>query len=135
MARPLLEQVATAGGTGAPFVLTAADDLGQRFQDALDKIRGSALPCEFVIPPSNSGTIDFGKVNVRFKGAAAEEDIPYVASLDRCDPVRGGWYYDRAPAMAAPTRVLVCPASCNRYKADPDASVSLVFGCKTKVIE
>jgi hypothetical protein len=134
MARPLLEQLATAGGTGAPFVLTATDDLGQRFQEALDKIRGSILPCEFMIPPS-TGTIDFGKVNVRFKGAAAEEDILYVASVERCDPLRGGWYYDVPPATETPTRVLVCPASCNRFKADASASVSLAFGCKTKVIE
>jgi hypothetical protein len=133
-ARPLLEQLATAGGTGAPFVLDAADDLGQRFQEALDKIRGSALPCEFMIP-AGTGAIDFGKVNVRWKGAGVEEEVPYVGAVDRCDPMRGGWYYDVSPAMGTPGRVLVCPASCARFKADPGAKVSLVFGCKTKVIE
>jgi hypothetical protein len=136
MASPLLQQLATAGGTGMPFVLTAGDDLGQRFQEALDKIRGSALPCEFMIPaPSGGGAIDFGKLNVRWKGASGEEDIPYVGSVDRCDPMRGGWYYDVPPAMGTPGRVLVCPASCNRFKADGTANVSLVFGCKTRVIE
>jgi Mg-chelatase subunit ChlD len=133
-ARPLLEGLATAGGSGTPFVLDVTADLGQRFQEALDKIRGAALSCEFTIP-TGSGAIDFGKVNVRWKSAAGQEEVPYVASADRCDPTRGGWYYDVPPAMGTPARVLVCPATCTRFKTDPSANVSLVFGCKTKVIE
>jgi len=93
------------------------------------------LPCEFLIPRSN-GPIDFGKVNVRLQEAAGTaQEIPYVAGASRCDPMRGGWYYDVDPAGAAPTRVLTCPATCDRLKAGPGAQVSLVFGCKTIVIE
>ena len=133
--RPLLEAVATAGRTGMPFVLNSDPDLARTFQDALDKIRGAALPCEYVIPPP-SGPIDFGKVNVRVQAAAGTgEDIPYVSTAARCDPMRGGWYYDVDPAMAAPTRVVTCPATCDRLKAEPNAQVNLVFGCKTRVID
>ena len=39
------------------------------------------------------------------------------------------------PEQATPSRVLVCPASCARFKDDPAASVSLAYGCKTVVIE
>ena len=137
MARPTLEAFAAAGGTGMPFVLDATGDLGQRLLEALAQIRGSALPCEFTIPRPASGALDYAKVNVRFKGgSAAETTIPYVQRADRCDPMRGGWYYDVDPAAgAAPTRIMVCDATCKLLKSDPKASVSLAFGCKTEIIE
>jgi hypothetical protein len=135
-ARPALEMWAAAGGTGAPFIIDAGNDIGQRLQEALAQIRGSALPCEFTIPASTgAGPIDFGKVNVRLRTATgAEETILYVERANRCDPVRGGWYYDADPAAATPRRVLVCPATCARFKAEQNPTVSLVFGCKTEVI-
>ena len=132
---PFVESVAAAGGTGKAFVLNTDPDLAGNFLDALKKIRDASLPCEFVIPRPN-GPIDFGKVNVRLQEAAgAATDIPYVGSADQCDPMRGGWYYDVDPAKAAPTRVLTCPASCDRLQTGPGGSVSLVFGCKTIVID
>jgi hypothetical protein len=134
-AQPVMQRLATAGGTGQPFILMTSSDLGQRFQEALNQIRGTALACEFTIPPS-MGAIDFGKVNVHWKGASAEEDLLYVGSADRCDPARGGWYFDVDPATGGtPRRVLVCEASCNRFKSDAAAKVELRFGCKTRAID
>jgi len=134
-ARPALEQLATAGGTGQPFILTTSADLGQRFQEALNQIRGTALSCEFTIPTGNAG-IDFTKVNVRWKGAGGEEDLLYVGSMDRCDPTRGGWYFDVDPASGArPERVLICDASCKKFQSDAGATVELRFGCKTRAID
>ena len=134
--RPLLEGVAIAGGTNKAFVLNSDPILVQNFQDALEKIRQqTAVPCEFLIPRPNA-PIDFAKVNVEVQDAAGTgENIPYVTSADRCDPTKGGWYYDVQPGMAAPTRVLTCPATCDRLKADPVAKVSLVFGCRTVAID
>ena len=133
--RALLDSVATAGGTGTPFVLNSDPDLARTFLEALEKIRGATLPCQFLIPRPNA-PIDFGKVNVHVQDAAGTgQDIPHVTSAGRCDPVQGGWYYDVDPAMAAPTRVLTCPATCRRLQADAASTVSLVFGCKTRVIE
>jgi hypothetical protein len=130
-----MQRLATAGGTGQPFILMTSSDLGQRFQEALNQIRGTALACEFTIPPG-TGAIDFGKVNVHWKGASAEEDLLYVGSADRCDPARGGWYFDVDPATGGtPRRVLVCEASCNRFKSDAAAKVELRFGCKTRAID
>ena len=132
---PILESVATAGGTGKPLVLNTDPNLAQTFLDALKKIRQAALPCEFLIPRPN-GPIDFGKVNVRLQpSAGGAEEIHYVATAGRCDPMRGGWHYDVDPATATPTRVVTCPATCERFNTGPAVSVSLVFGCKTVVIE
>ena len=134
MARPALEMFAAAGGTGMPFLLDTTADLGMRLNEALAKIRGEALPCEFAIP-AGSGNIDFGKVNVTLQSNGQEQTVPYVEGMDRCDATRGGWYYDVAPATGTPTRILACPATCEKFKAEREPKVNLVFGCETVVVK
>jgi hypothetical protein len=130
-----LQKLATGGGTGKPFLITPMQDLGDRFFEALSAIRGQALPCEFTIPPPQMGVIDYGKVNVVFKGASSQADILYAGSMAKCDPGMGGWYYDVDPATGGtPTRIIACPATCSRFKADANAKVELRFGCKTRYI-
>jgi hypothetical protein len=134
--RMALNQLATAGGTGMPFVISATERLSQRFLETLNQIRGQALPCEFTIPAPAMGTmIDFAKVNVQIKNGATSDDVLYAASAARCDATRGGWYYDLDPAMGTPTRIIACPATCAKLKAQNEASVELKFGCKTRTIE
>ena len=132
--QPALAELAMAGGGGPPFILDPNQSLTQRFIDALNQIRGNVLACDFQIPKPPTGTQDFGKVNVRFTGAsAATEDLLYVGSPDRCDPVRGGWHYDVPPAAGTPQRIVVCPASCDRFKADARGKVEIRIGCTTRV--
>jgi hypothetical protein len=135
-ARPKLDQLAKGGGTNQAFVLSATDDLNVRLLQALDQIRGAAaLACEYRIPTPQAGNLDFAKVNVRHIRPAGPENIPYVERIDRCDPMRGGWYYDVNPSMGTPTRVIVCPTTCNAFKSDPGGGVELAFGCATQTID
>jgi hypothetical protein len=127
-------RLAQAGGTILPFILNdSAADLGTRFLDALNAIRGSALPCELRIPRPSSGQIDPSKVNVRFSGLTGPEDLLYVASADACDPAKGGWYYDVDPAVGSPTTVRVCEATCRRFATEGGGMVELRFGCRSRV--
>ena len=129
-----LNRLATAGGSGMPFVVEPGQNLNQKFLDALNMIRGAALACEFQIPkPPSGGTQDFNKVNVRYSGAAGAEDLTYVGSADRCDPAKGGWYYDVPLASGMPTRIIVCDSTCGRFKADSTGSVEIRVGCSTRV--
>jgi hypothetical protein len=141
-----LSQLAVAGGTVVPFILEEGKDLAQKFLATLEQIRGAALACEFAIPrpASGNGTLDLGKVNVRFTpGAAADagvagggtaEDLVYVGSADKCDGARGGWYYDVDPKSgAAPNRIVVCDVSCKRFRADAAGTVDLRVGCTSRV--
>jgi hypothetical protein len=130
-----VNRFAAAGGTGTAYVLNPTTDLNQTLLTALNKIRGAALPCEFNIPTPKMGMVDFGKVNVHYRGAAINEDILYVGRADKCDPMRGGWYYDTDPAMGAPKRVVLCEASCRRINSDAGGRVELGYGCKTRVID
>ncbi len=139
MERMILTRLATAGGTGAPFIITETENVTDRFADTLAQIRGRALPCEFTIPKP-TGPIDFAKVNVRITSAAGGEDVLYAGAVAKCDPVRGGWYYDQDPAAnppspAAPTRIIACPATCSKLKAGTDATVDIRFGCATRTID
>jgi hypothetical protein len=128
------DQLATAGGTAPPFLIRPMENLVQRFLDALASIRGQALPCSFDIPGTDGGDIDPFKVNVRFQGSQGSELVYYVKTADRCDPVRGGWYYDVDPAVAKPTRVIACEATCAHWKAEPDGKVDLAYGCATQIV-
>jgi hypothetical protein len=136
--RALLGQLASAGGTGMPFVISATEVLSQRFLETLNQIRGQALPCEFSIPKPTGGAIDFLKVNMHWQSPGAQEDVLYTGSAARCDATRGGWYYDADPSATPPgnpTRVIVCPATCAKLKMQPDATVDLRFGCATRTID
>ena len=130
---PALEQIAAAGGTGAPFAVTTSADFGDKFLGALNEIRGKALPCDFDIPTPASGAIDYGKVNVRTTVQAVPADLHYVQNAAGCDPAKGGWYYDADPNVGQPKRVRLCEATCQPLKADAHARVELRFGCRTRV--
>jgi Mg-chelatase subunit ChlD len=128
-----LGQLATAGGTDMPFLLTTGGtDLRQQFLDKLNTIRGTALGCEFTIPQPNAGNhLNYNELNVRVKSAGGAEDLIYVGSAKACDATKGGWYYDMDPMVAEPTRVLLCDASCKKVKMTAGVSVDLRVGCKT----
>jgi hypothetical protein len=134
-AKPTLDGWARQGGTTESVVLSPTEMLTQRFLDTLNQIRGAALACDFSIPVPSMGTLDYGKVNVRSTSAAGPKDLLYVGNATRCNPNTGGWYYDVDPAMGKPTRVLICPASCQALQMDSSLKIDLVFGCATQVID
>jgi len=133
--RATIDSFATAGGTGTPFIVTANEQLTEKFLAALNQIRGAALSCDIAIPPPASGQIDFGRVNVHVDGTGGPVDLVYVERADRCGMAPNGWYYDVDPTTTSPSRVQLCPGVCERLKADPKASIELRFGCKTRIIE
>jgi hypothetical protein len=130
-AQDTIDELVAAGGTKRAFVLDPNDDFSQRLEEALRTIRGAALPCEFRIPEAARLALDRARVHVRSGGAVSGEEIPYVATSDRCDAATGGWYYDVDPSApgAAPSQIVVCESTCARFKSDPGAGVELRFEC------
>lgn len=109
---------------------------GQEFQPIFDAvaeqvIQGSALACEFAIPPPPDGEdFDPMQVNVEFEDdAGATLEIGYVESMAECANVTNGWYYDDA---AAPTSIILCPQTCETIQGFTMAQISILFGCATK---
>ncbi|MCC6214740.1 MAG: hypothetical protein IT376_07710 [Polyangiaceae bacterium] len=138
--RAELSQAAQAGGT-APvgcspngptychFDMTpysTPSELATKLGAALADIQGMAT-CDYEIPAGpGGGTIDFGRVNVRYtRGAGGQEELPQDSAC-----ATGGWRYDDP---GKPSRIVLCPATCSQVQADAGARVDVLFGCPTIV--
>ncbi len=131
-AKANLDAIANAGGSTKAFIVDPSGNLGADFSTALATVRGAALPCDYTIPPPNGGTQDFGKVNVEYTtGAGTKNILGYKMSMAMCG-ADGGWYYDVDPANGIPTKIIVCPSTCDALKADTGAAkLDILLGCKT----
>ncbi len=129
-----LNAIAAAGGTNTAFIINTSGNVTQQFLQALQKIKGQALPCEFTIPaPSGGQALDYNKVNVNVTSSGGSTPLLYVGDSSKCDPVKGGWHYDVDPTKGAPTKIVVCPSTCTSFKSQTGAQVDIVFGCKTNI--
>ena len=84
-----------------------------QFLAALNKIRGSALGCNYKIPPRRpAATIDFTKVNVQFTTGGKKTSSRRWRA--RGVPGDGNaWYYDNP---ATPTQIILCTADLRRHQ-------------------
>jgi hypothetical protein len=117
-----LHSIAMAGGTGQAFIVDP--NSGTALAQAMNQIRGSALPCDYALPKN---TTDPRKVNMDFtpQGGMSTR-LVHVGAAANCDPVKGGWYYDNPQT---PARIIVCPQTCDAFKKDPSGRVDVVLGC------
>ncbi len=128
----LLDAIAASGGTQQGFNINTQTNVNQAFLDALNKIRGTALGCNYSIPVPQNGTPDFTAVNVQYTpgGGGMPEIIPQVADKAHCPASGDAWYYDNP---SAPTQILICASTCNKLGMDSTGEVDVVLGCKTIV--
>lgn len=121
------ELVGKTGGVAGDLCL-------QNFTPVFDAIaagviEGAELKCEWDIPAAPAGqAFDPGKLNVDFTDSAgATTPILHVPDVSVCGP-QGGWYYDNPQN---PTKVLVCPATCDAIRSDKQGRIDVLFGCET----
>ncbi len=104
------------------------------FQDmATGVINDSQISCEYQIPvPPDGEVINFEKVNVQFVAHpnAQPQTIYYVAGGAAACNSNGGWYYDNP---SQPTKLTLCPQSCQAVQGSQDGRVDVLFGCDTEV--
>lgn len=133
-----LDQIAQEGGTGSAFFITDDQDVTQAFLDALRAIQGQTLSCEYQMPePPDGNALDYDKVNVEYTpaGQSAPATVFYVGEAADCDAALGGWYYDQDPAAGqVPTKMLMCPATCDELKSI-GGKIDIQIGCQTIVPE
>ena len=94
-------------------------------------IDASGIDCRWDIPaPPQGQTFEIGRVNVQYtaSGAPTPQTIFHVPSMNDC-ATSGGWFYDD---NASPTKVIVCPSTCDLFADDANAKLDVLFGCETK---
>jgi hypothetical protein len=125
-----LDSVAAAGGTMQALIVDTAMDPAGQFLATMNQIRAkSQVPCQYALPKAMPGTqLDPNKVNVQFvpPQATMGTTIPGV-TMAACGP-NGGWYYDNP---AAPTKINLCPATCDMATMMTGSSINISVGCAT----
>jgi hypothetical protein len=123
-----LNLIAKAGGTEQAY-LVEDSNAASAFGDALEKIRGVASPCDFLIPAEGT-KVDPTKVNVKYTPAGSTTPTllgqTSDGSANTCG-ADGGWHYDNPQA---PTSIRLCPTTCQSLGG---GSVQVEFGCQTVV--
>lgn len=119
-----LNQMAMAGGTNAAFVVTDATQV-QAIVDAMNQIRGQALPCEYRVPTTTGSSFDKNLVNLNWTRGGTTVSLPFVGDAAACATAPTGWYYDNADA---PTQLVACAQTCDELKTG-GGDVSVVLGC------
>ncbi len=129
----VLNQIAQKGGTQMAYIADSSS-VSDKLVDMFNQMRANGA-CQFQIPVPQSGqTLDYGRVNVSYTpmGASEPQSVPYVKGKGGCDPTAGGWYYDTDPAQKDPTKILLCPATCDGVQLSTEG-VEVILGCKTIV--
>ena len=122
------ELIAATGGASGVICTGNWDQVFMDIQASV--ISGSQIACDLAIPPPPANeTIDPGNVDVRYLpgGVSPGATLGRVTDAGSCG-ASGGWYYDDP---AAPTQIILCPASCTEIRSDQAASLQIEFGCST----
>jgi hypothetical protein len=125
-----LNGTAAAGGTGQAFIVDTNQNVNQQFLDALNKIRGAALSCNYLIPVPTKGNPDFNSVNVQYTpgGGGAVVVLPKVKDKASCPGNGDAWYYDN---NTTPKEIRLCDATCTKIAADAQGQIDILLGCAT----
>lgn len=129
-----MNSLAEAGGTDQAFFVSDSATAAAELTSTLNAIRGMAIACDFPLPSATSSgmAIDPMLINVNYTPTGGTEvQLGLVAGADQCGTEQA-WYYDD-PAM--PTRILLCPAACSTVTGDSGAAISILAGCKPRVVD
>ena len=92
-------------------------------------VNGASLACVYDIPePPDGGEFDPNKVNIDFDDGTGFDTIGYVDNAAACAEVVDGWHYDD---INAPTQIIACPQTCQRFGDLKQATIDIRFGCAT----
>ena len=122
----IINTIAQQGCTGQAFIIQSGS-MGSQFTDQLKAIQQASLGCEFLMPQSDGGLVDPNQVRLTYTpgGGGAPQDIPRVDDASQCSGA--GWYYDN---NNAPSKLILCPDTCNTVKNDPTGEVNVALGCE-----
>ena len=124
-----MDQIARAGHTDQGIFVADGANTQQELLDALGAIKGEILSCDFAMPEPEEGmAVNPGQINVNFTAGSGTKTTLKPAGDEQGCTAAGGWYYDNP---ADPTRIFLCPATCETVTSDPAAGLQILLGCQT----
>ena len=116
--------------TGGSVASICEDNWSPIFNEIANSIV-TRLDCEYPVPtPPDGQTVDENAVNVLyFPGEDGPEETILQDTTAGCEDGADGWQWN-----AAKDKILLCGATCERIKADPDGKVEIKFGCDTEIV-
>lgn len=122
----IANQIAMGGGTDTA-ILVGSTNVAQEFHDALAKVRGDVLPCEYEIPETvSNGMVQLTDVNVAITPEGGTKTV--IPQDDACSG--DGWHYGGGNP---PSTIVLCPTTCEALKNDEGAAIQILLGCATIV--
>ncbi|HMI87968.1 MAG TPA: vWA domain-containing protein [Polyangiaceae bacterium] len=125
-----LNQIAVAGGTQKAYLVEGGGST--ELITALNEIRKSALTCDYQIPIIPGKPLDLDLVNIKVRVGpppSSEQQIYRVDGAAQCGP-QGGWYFDNP---SAPTRIQLCPTTCDPLLKTTGSGLTVLIGCRVVV--
>jgi hypothetical protein len=124
-----LNQIAVAGGTGQAYLVESGGSA--ELITKLNEIRKSALSCDYTIPVIQGRPLDLNLVNIKARVGATgmEQLILKVDGPAQCGST-GGWYFDNP---TAPTKITLCPATCNPLLMTMGSELNVLIGCRSVI--
>jgi hypothetical protein len=130
LAETHLNSIADAGGTGKAYVIKTNEPVTQEFLATLNAIREAAADCDYALPKPGGALLEAHRISVRLVGPQGALWLDRHDSLEACDPVSGGYVFDKpASGPEPPTRVQLCPATCLLVRSDPAIEIEVLADC------
>jgi hypothetical protein len=125
-----LNAIAVSGGTQKAHLIESGG--AAELINALNEIRKNALTCDYKIPIVQGKPLDFKLVNIKVRVGpppASEQLIGRVDKVELCG-ASGGWYFDNNDA---PTRIQLCPTTCDPLLKTTGSELTVLIGCKVVI--
>jgi hypothetical protein len=123
-----LNAIAMSGGTDQATQIDTGQDVTAQLTASFNEIRSAvAVECTYTVPAPPAGqTLDPNEVNVNYtSGSNPPVAVPFNNTAT-CDQ---GWQYTNGNK-----EIVLCGSTCDEVKADPNASIQVLFGCQTMAI-
>jgi hypothetical protein len=129
---PELDKVAIAGGSGQAKIIDTSANVADATKRMVTALRSAAMSCDIPIADDirKSPTFNPNLVNIRTR--LANGQTPLLARVQSDGVCAGsssveGWYYDDP---SNPTKIMLCPATCESLALDDGPVVTLLQGCR-----
>ncbi|HMI85984.1 MAG TPA: vWA domain-containing protein [Polyangiaceae bacterium] len=127
-----LNALALAGGTAPAHLIESGGE--SELVTAFNAIRDNSITCDYLIPMRPGERLDFNLVNIQIRVGVNGAIMPLgkVDNAAACGAA-GGWYYDQPvpPGNPAPTKITLCPATCDPLVQTAGSHLDMLVGCKT----